>query len=146
MKKLILALLAAALLESCSPRVISRAPVPVPGPEKGERRGSLSLHTLGIPPGHMPPPGHCRIWYPGKPPGHQPPPFRCGAGRLRIPLGSFLVQRLDNRWVQVDEFDQKQPDFIVRSGTFQLEEKEEYRQKDKKEKKEKHKGKHKKQD
>jgi hypothetical protein len=30
-----------------------------------------------VPPGHMPPPGHCRLWYPGVPPGHQPPPERC---------------------------------------------------------------------
>jgi hypothetical protein len=30
-----------------------------------------------IPPGHLPPPGECRTWYPGVPPGHQPPPHRC---------------------------------------------------------------------
>ena len=30
-----------------------------------------------IPPGHRPPPGHCRDWIPGVPPGHQPPPYRC---------------------------------------------------------------------
>ena len=30
-----------------------------------------------IPPGHLPPPGECRAWYPDLPPGHQPPPFRC---------------------------------------------------------------------
>lgn len=27
----------------------------------------------GIPPGHMPPPGKCRIWYPDRPPEQQPP-------------------------------------------------------------------------
>jgi hypothetical protein len=31
----------------------------------------------GIPPGHLPPPGHCRDCIPGVPPGHQPPPYRC---------------------------------------------------------------------
>jgi hypothetical protein len=30
-----------------------------------------------IPPGHLPPPGECRVWLPGRPPGHQPPPGRC---------------------------------------------------------------------
>ena len=40
------------------------------------------LNTAGsgpptIPPGHLPPPGECRYWYPGVPPGHQPPPFPC---------------------------------------------------------------------
>ncbi len=29
------------------------------------------------PPGHMPPPGECRVWWPDRPPGQQPPPFRC---------------------------------------------------------------------
>src|SRR5262245_58855139 len=31
----------------------------------------------GIPPGHLPPPGECRIWYDGRPPGQQPPPTSC---------------------------------------------------------------------
>ena len=30
-----------------------------------------------IPPGHMPPPGQCRVWYPGIPPGRQLPPVPC---------------------------------------------------------------------
>lgn len=29
-----------------------------------------------VPPGHLPPPGHARVWHPNRPPGHQPPPFR----------------------------------------------------------------------
>ena len=31
----------------------------------------------GIPPGHLPPPGECRVWYEGRPPGQQPPPVDC---------------------------------------------------------------------
>jgi hypothetical protein len=31
----------------------------------------------GIPPGHLPPPGECRVWYDGRPPGQQPPPTDC---------------------------------------------------------------------
>jgi hypothetical protein len=31
----------------------------------------------GIPPGHLPPEGLCRVWYDGVPPGHQPPPTGC---------------------------------------------------------------------
>ena len=30
-----------------------------------------------IPPGQMPPPGGCRVWYDGIPPGQQPPPMSC---------------------------------------------------------------------
>ena len=119
MKKIVLLVLVSVFLGSCAPVIIARAPIPVPGPEKREK-GTLSLQALGIPNGHMPPPGSCRIWYPGRPPGHQPPPFKCGAGLVRIPLGTFLVQRIDGRYVQVDEYDRKLPDFVVRTGTFQL--------------------------
>lgn len=31
----------------------------------------------GIPPGHRPPEGLCRVWYDGVPPGRQPPPTGC---------------------------------------------------------------------
>lgn len=31
----------------------------------------------GIPNGHMPPPGECRVWYDGRPPGRQPPSTSC---------------------------------------------------------------------
>jgi hypothetical protein len=43
----------------------------------------LSAHAQGrnrakgIPPGHLPPPGLCRVWYDGTPPGHQPPSMSC---------------------------------------------------------------------
>lgn len=118
MKKGILIVLIAAALDSCAPVVISRIPYPVP--ERREGRGDLSLHALGIPNGHMPPPGSCRIWYPGRPAGQQPPPFKCGVGRLNVPLGTFLVQRIDGKMVQLDEYDAERPNFIVRSGRFQM--------------------------
>lgn len=34
-------------------------------------------NKTGIPPGHLPPDGLCRVWYDGVPPGHQPPPTSC---------------------------------------------------------------------
>lgn len=48
-------------------------------------------HQAGIPPGHLPPPGECRIWYPDRPPGHQPPPGPCDILRYQVPPGAYLV-------------------------------------------------------
>lgn len=45
-----------------------------------------------VPPGHLPPPGMCRIWYPDRPPGHQPPPDHCGKLQYRVPPGAVLVR------------------------------------------------------
>lgn len=35
--------------------------------------------SQGIPPGHLPPPGSCRVWYDGRPAGQQPSPTSCRA-------------------------------------------------------------------
>ncbi|TPG78578.1 tetratricopeptide repeat protein [Pseudomonas arsenicoxydans] len=47
---------------------------------------------LEIPRGHRPPPGKCRIWFPGRPPGHQPAPGKCKKLRYRVPSGAYLVR------------------------------------------------------
>jgi hypothetical protein len=43
-----------------------------------------------VPPGHYPPPGHCRIWHPGRPPGHQPRPVPCSQPVV-VPAGAFIL-------------------------------------------------------
>lgn len=120
MKQIILATLLVGMLGSCAPVISSRSPFPLPAPERDDKKGELNLNALGIPSGHMPPPGHCRIWYPNRPAGQQPPPFKCGVSRFNIPLGTYLVQRLDNKLVQVDEYDNSRPNYVVRTGKFQL--------------------------
>jgi hypothetical protein len=52
---------------------------------------------LHIPPGHLPPAGRCRIWYPGTPPGRQPPPGDCRVLSRQLPRGAWLVSR-DRIW------------------------------------------------
>jgi hypothetical protein len=36
----------------------------------------------GVPPGHMPSAGQCRVWLPRTPPGHQPPAMSCRRAQL----------------------------------------------------------------
>ena len=50
-------------------------------------------HAFHVPPGHLPPPGMCRIWYPGTPPGHQPPPGDCDELGQRVPAEAVLLRR-----------------------------------------------------
>ncbi len=45
---------------------------------------------IRIPNGHLPPPGACRVWFPGEPPGQQPPPGPCDG---EVPPGAVLIRR-----------------------------------------------------
>jgi len=54
-------------------------------------------HDFRVPPGHLPAPGKCRIWYPGTPPGHQPPPGDCRTLSRQVPRGATLIGH-DRRW------------------------------------------------
>ena len=56
----------------------------------------VALNTakaLGIPPGHLPPPGECRVWIPGTPPGRQTPPRSCDGIMAVAPAGSWVLYR-----------------------------------------------------
>ncbi len=71
--------------------------------------------TLGIPPGHLPPPGQCRIWVPGDPPGHQPKAGACSNLERQVPSGAWLVYRPseDKKHVKVWVYGQDRPDVVV---------------------------------
>ena len=77
---------------------------------------------LGIPPGHLPPPGQCRIWIPERPPGHQQPPGRCSALETHTPLGAWLVYRPshDRKHVEVSVFDVDRPRLVVAVGIYEV--------------------------
>lgn len=57
------------------------------------RTSTSTAATLGIPPGHLPPPGECRIWMPGTPPGHQREAGACSTLERQVPQGAWLVYR-----------------------------------------------------
>lgn len=64
-------------------------PPPEPPPAAVPRAVAATPRSLRVPPGHYPPPGHCRVWHPGRPPGHQPPPVRCD--RVVAEPGTFIL-------------------------------------------------------
>jgi hypothetical protein len=45
----------------------------------------------GVPPGHRPPAGMCRIWIDGVPPGKQPAPTDCATAVSRRPANSRVI-------------------------------------------------------
>ena len=38
-------------------------------------------HSQGVPAGHLPPAGMCRVWYDDRPAGQQPPAVSCSQAR-----------------------------------------------------------------
>lgn len=79
--------------------------------------------NLRIPEGHLPPPGECRIWYPGKPPGQQPPPVKCDRASGHVPQGAWLMRRPkdDRRHVNVHVYDERSPGVVISIGVFMAE-------------------------
>lgn len=65
--------------------------------------------SQGIPPGHLPPPGECRVWFDDLPPGHQPPPTDCDTARREAARSGGRViygdDRGDDRWDDHDHWD-----------------------------------------
>ena len=45
----------------------------------------------GVPPGHRPPPGMCRIWIDGVPPGQQPAPTDCATAVRNRPANGRVI-------------------------------------------------------
>jgi hypothetical protein len=95
-----LALLMATALAACTASYSGETPVRVSVPSaridvgSGPGVGPANAADLHIPPGHRPPPGACRVWYPGRPPGQQPPPTSCGVAMPAgaVPAGAVLIR------------------------------------------------------
>lgn len=77
----------------CAGVLVVRDQPGVPVVVAGDHPRGGSAANLSIPPGHLPPPGECRIWFPGRPPGHQPPPQRCSVAERELPAGAWLLYR-----------------------------------------------------
>ena len=111
-----MAILAAA---ACKP-IPASEPSPQPSPARG--RSPSTAATLGIPPGHLPPPGMCRVWLPGEPPGHQPKSRSCSNIERTAPAGSYIVERpgKEKKIVHVRVMDERRPGVVVRMRVYEI--------------------------
>jgi hypothetical protein len=75
-----------------------------------------------IPPGHLPRPGECRIWIPGRAPGRQPRPRSraCAGIEALAPAGSWIVYRRadDQRLIYIRLIDERRPSIVIRNRIF----------------------------
>ena len=90
----------------------------------GSTSGPSTAATLGVPPGHLPKAGDCRVWIPGTPPGQQPGPKSrsCTSIASAAPAGSWIIYRpTDNKkLVHVREVDAHRAGSIVRIRIFDI--------------------------
>src|SRR5574341_33280 len=116
--RIVIAWCGLAFLAACT-RTVYVAPRPQPQQAPGGGGGGAgpTARTLGIPGGHLPRPGQCRIWIPGTPPGRQPHARSrtCVGIRAIAPAGSWIVYRptRDRRLVHVREVDRARAGVII---------------------------------
>ncbi|AKD05037.1 hypothetical protein POKO110462_17725 [Pontibacter korlensis] len=96
-------LLLTGTITGCSTSRYPGSGYPFPRTERGEeqRKGGdrdYPLSSLGVPKGHLPPPGECKVWFPGKPPGQQPPPQSCASALRSAPLGAWVITHEGGRY------------------------------------------------
>jgi hypothetical protein len=89
----------------------------VVAPEPRRAPGPSTAATLGVPPGHLPDIGECRVWIPGVPPGQQPRPKSrpCAGITAAAPAGSWIVYRptRDKKLVHVRYVDARIPGTVT---------------------------------
>ena len=113
----------ASLVLGCS-RTTRRTIILAPTPE-AETSAPGTAVVLGVPPGHLPKPGECRVWIPGVPPGRQPRPKSrdCTGIAAVAPPGSWILYRptADRKLVHVREVDRARVGVVVRVRVFEVE-------------------------
>lgn len=107
----------------------SQTPYRQPEPRQDSHvvKAPSAAATLGVPPGHLPEPGFCRVWFPGRPPGHQPKAGPCAEVEVGAPAGAWVLYRpsQDKKVVHVRYVDERRAGvvvwiriFDVKSGAF----------------------------
>jgi hypothetical protein len=94
-------------------------------PNADVRAQPSTAATLGVPPGHLPDAGECRIWIPGTPPGQQPKPKSrpCPGISAMAPAGSWIIYKpLNNRkLVQVQVIDARRAGLVILTRLYDAE-------------------------
>lgn len=122
-----LALAAMAVMGACSKSTKTVVLEPTPDVRTSEQSAGVrpsTAATLGVPPGHLPNPGECRVWIPGTPPGQQAKSKSraCGGIAALAPAGSWIIYRPanDRKVVEVREVDPRRAGVVVRVQVFDL--------------------------
>ncbi len=110
------ALAAVTLLAGCATATTVQAPAPRARPTP-----SASVHVLGVPPGHLPRQGLCRVWVPGLPPGRQARARSCRGIIASAPAGSMILYRpsRDRSFVRVHYVDNVRSGVVVTIRFFE---------------------------
>lgn len=84
-------------------------------PEPRFAKAPPGAETLAVPPGQLPPPGECRLWFPGRPPGRQPKPRSCPDVESSAPAGAWVLYRpsQDRNVVHVRYVDDRRAGVVV---------------------------------
>ncbi len=101
-----------------TPRVVRPEPEPPPR-ETPVRR---TMPALGIPPGHLPDAGYCRVWIEGRPPGQQARSRSCQGILAYAREGSWVLYRPERyqREVRVRHVHDTKPGVIVRVRAYDV--------------------------
>lgn len=93
----------------------ARTLAPLDGPPEG-----LPAAASEVPRGHLPPPGACRVWHPGRPAGQQPPPVACGEALADAPAGTWVLYRETAGTVVVTAYHPGVPGLVLDTEVFDL--------------------------
>jgi hypothetical protein len=106
--------------ETGEPPVPEALAAVAPTPSRVASSGGADRARLGVPPGHLPRAGLCRVWIPGVPPGRQALARTCDNVLATAPAGSWVLHRPveDRGQVQVFYVDDKRPEVISRVRVF----------------------------
>ena len=113
---------------ACSSNVALSSSEPAPARARSRPARDASAHrstaaTLGIPPGHLPPVGECRVWVPGTPPGRQARARSCARIERTAPAGSWILYRpsTDRKVVHVRTVSSDHAGRVVRIRIYDIE-------------------------